>query len=270
MMTHDDASELLGAYALDAVDGPEHAELEAHLETCPRCRAELDGLREVAGALGNSVEPLPEGLWSQIASRLPEREEEGEAPPMPRLVPGGGPEAGGTAATSPFRTPSTPSTGARRRRRTVVTSLAAAAVAAAAVAVVLGIGLVRANNNVSNLQAQVARPSGTVAQALATPGHRVVDLTSASGGTVARAVVVPDGHGYLISSTLPSLGHGQTYQLWGIVGSQAISLGLLGPSPRQAGFTMAGDNRPSRLSITAEPAGGTIMPTSAVVATGTV
>ena len=32
-MTHDEASDLLGAYALDAVDGDEFTELEEHLET---------------------------------------------------------------------------------------------------------------------------------------------------------------------------------------------------------------------------------------------
>ena len=70
-MTHEVASEFLGAYALDAVDGEELHELEAHVDTCPRCRAELDTLREVAGAIGQSVEPLPEGLWSNIVSQLP-------------------------------------------------------------------------------------------------------------------------------------------------------------------------------------------------------
>ena len=62
-MTHEEASELLGAYALHAVEPEEHTQLEEHLATCPRCRAELDGLREVAGFMGNSVESLPEGLW---------------------------------------------------------------------------------------------------------------------------------------------------------------------------------------------------------------
>lgn len=267
-MRHEEASEFLGAYALDAVDGTELAELEAHLESCPRCRAELDGLRDVAGALGNSVEPLPEGLWTQIASHLPERPGDTEPPPMPRLVPEdseGRPEA--AASASPFRSPSRWNL---RRRRATVTSLAAAAVAAAAVAVVLGIGLVRADNNVSNLQGQAAKTPATVSHALATPGRQLVDLHATSGVAVARFVVVPDGRGYLVSSSLPALGAGKTYQLWGIVGSQAISLGLLGQSPHQAVFTMAGSNRPSRLSITAEPAGGVIMPTTAIVATGAV
>ena len=55
-----------------------------------------------------------------------------------------------------------------------------------------------------------------------------------------KVVVLPSGQGYLVSSTLPSLDKGRTYQLWAIEGNQPISLGLLGGSPGQAAFTMAG------------------------------
>jgi anti-sigma factor RsiW len=267
-MSHDEASELLGAYALDAVDGDEHTELEAHLESCPRCRAELDSLREAAAALGNSVEPLPEGLWSRIASQLPEREADEEPPPMPSLAVAETATAGGEPSqpSSPFRAPSG---GHRRRPRSVVT-LVATAVAAAAVAAVLGIGLVRADNRASDLQAQVSHQPSTVSGALQAPGRRLVYLSSSSHQVLAEFVVVPDGRGYLVTSSLPSLGPAQTYQLWGITRGVAISLGLLGSSPHQSVFTMAGTKRPSRLSITAEPAGGAVVPTTAVVATGTV
>ncbi len=257
-MSHDEASELLGAYALDAVEGDECTELEEHLDTCPRCRAELDSLREVAAAMGNSVEPLPEGLWSQIAIHLPERQESGEPPPMPQLTPAG---------RSPFRAPAD---GRGRRRRTMVTMIGAIAVAAAAVAVALGIGLVRADDKVSNLQSAEARLPATVTAALHTPGHRLISLDASSHTRLAQVVVVPSGQGYLVSSNLPTLDSGQTYQLWGIVGHRPISLGLLGDSPRHAAFTMAGSTRPSRLSITAEPAGGVVAPTGPTIATGPV
>jgi anti-sigma-K factor RskA len=255
-MSHEQASELLGAYALDAVDGEEFDELEDHLAGCPRCRAELDGLREVAAALGNTVETPPEGLWSGIVSRLPERDEEAEAPPMPALEP---------ERHSPFR-PAAPG----RRRRGAVATVVGFAVAAAAVAAVLGIGLIRADDKVDNLQSAAAHPPSAAALALRTPGHRLVELTSGSGAELAHFVVLPDGRGYLVSSHLPSLGADHTYQLWGVGGGKTISLGLLGATPRQAAFTMAGAVRPSRLSITAEPAGGTVAPTGPVVATGTV
>jgi anti-sigma factor RsiW len=257
-MSHDEAGELLGAYALDAVDSDELTELEEHLDTCPRCRAELDSMREVAAAMGNSVEPLPDGLWSQIASRLPERQEGEEPPPMPPLARPGDP---------PFRQPGEVR---RRRRRIAVSTISALAVAAAAVAIVLGIGLVRADSKVSNMQAAQAARVSTVRAALHTPGHRLVTLDSSSGTQLARAVVVPSGQGYLVSSKLPALGQGRTYQLWAVEGSQPISLGLLGASPRQAAFTMAGSTRPSHLSITAEPVGGSVFPTGPIIATGTV
>jgi anti-sigma-K factor RskA len=255
-MSHEEASELLGAYALDAVDGDEYLELEQHLDSCPRCRAELDSLREVAAAMGNSVEPLPEGLWSQIASRLPERQEGAEPPPMPQLTPDR--EAG-----SPFRTPSS----TRPRRRSVTTLVGAIAVAAVAVAIVFGIGLVRADNNVSNLQG--AGPT-SLSAALHAPGHRLVTLHTSSHADVAQVVLTPSGQGFLVSSKLPTLRDGQTYQLWGIVGHNPISLGLLGNSPRAAAFTIAGSTRPTVLGVTAEPSGGSVVPSGAMVATGTV
>jgi anti-sigma-K factor RskA len=254
-MTHDEAGDLLSAYALDAVDGDEFTELEEHLETCPRCRAELDSLREVAAAMGNSVEPVPEGLWSQIALRLPDHQEDEDPPPMPRLA---------QEARTPFRAPAA---GTTRRRRIMVSTIGAIAVAAASVAVVLGIGLVRADNKVSNLQAA----SPAVTAALRAPGHQLVVLDSSTSKTEqAKVVVLPSGQGYLVSSALPSLDKGRTYQLWAIEGNQPVSLGLLGGSPGQAAFTMAGATRPTHLSITAEPAGGSVFPTGPIIASGTV
>jgi anti-sigma-K factor RskA len=258
MMTHDEASDLVGAYALDAVDGVERTALEEHLEICPRCRAELDSQREVAAAMGNSVEPLPEGLWSHIAVRLPERDEDQEPPPMPRLE---------SAGRAPSRAPVD---GRRRQTRTLVTTVGAIAVAAAAVAVVLGIGLVRADHTVSNMHAAQAGLSSTVTAALHAPGHRLITLDSGSQAALAQVVVVPSGQAYLVSSRLPSLGDGRTYQLWAVEGTQSISLGLLGASPRRAAFTMAGSTRPSHLAITAEPSGGSVVPTAPIIASGTV
>ena len=258
VMTHEEASELLGAYALDAVDGEELQQLEAHMDTCPRCRAELDTFREVAGAIGHSAEPLPEGLWSSIVSRLPARPADEESPPMPHL-------AAQSASSSAGSAPP-----ARRRRALAVAALVA--VAAAAVVAALAVGLVRADNRVSDLQAASAQRAQTsaVRAALRAPGHEVVTLNSSSGAALARFVVVPDGRGYLLSSHLPALAGHRTYQLWGIIDSRPISLGLLGSSPKQATFTMASSATASALAITAEPAGGAAAPTSPIVASGTV
>jgi len=271
MMTHDEVSELLGAFALDAVSHDEYELIEAHLAECPRCRAEVDAHREVAAALGNSVEPLPEGLWSSIASRLPPRQDE-EPPPMPLLVRDGVTED--VAPVPVFQAPAASRPSLARARRSVRTRLGAVAsiaVAAAAVSIVLGVNLVHDDHQISQLQDALGTSAHTaVVAALHTQGSKVVHVESPSHHELAEFVVVPDGQGYLVKSSLPSLASNQTYQLWGVYGRRSISLGLLGRSPNQATFTSAGPKTPKALVITAEPAGGSVTPTGAMLGTGTV
>jgi anti-sigma-K factor RskA len=71
-MTHRQIQELLGAYALDAVDGDEAEVVELHLRECPRCRAEVEEHRETAATLAHLGAPAPAGLWDRIASQLEE------------------------------------------------------------------------------------------------------------------------------------------------------------------------------------------------------
>lgn len=267
MMSHEEASELLAAFALDAVEGDEYLRVEGHVATCPRCRAELDGHREVAAALGNAVEPLPEGLWSRISSRLPEQPG-AEPPPMPQLEPR---TADGPAHPQRDRP--------RRRAHRVlsasgrfpVLTIGSLAMAAAVVAVVLGVNLVHADNQVATYQNAIGNSAPAAVQAaLHTPGHRVVNLTDADHRRVAQFVTVPDGRGYLVSSALPALPPNKTYQLWGGIGGKQISLGLLGQSPSHVTFTSA-TARPLRsLAVTVEPAGGSLTPTPPMTATGRV
>ena len=155
-----------------------------------------------------------------------------------------------------------------RRRLISVASLGAACAAAA---VVLGVNLVDANNQVAHLQGAIGETAHTaVLAALETPGHKVVNLKTANGQQAAEFVVLPSGQGYLVDSRLPDLSSKETYQLWGVVNGQTISLGLLGRSPHLVTFTLAGSPEESRLGITAEPAGGSIVPSGAMLASGTV
>ena len=105
--------------------------------------------------------------------------------------------------------------------------------------------------------------------ALETPGHKVINLGNGNARTIAQFVLV-DGRGYLVSSTLPALRSSETYQLWGVVKGQPISLGLLGQSPSDSVFTLAGSSVPSQLRITVEPSGGSVVPSGALVAAGPV
>ncbi|MCW2813289.1 MAG: Anti-sigma factor, partial [Nocardioides sp.] len=74
---HDRLRTALGAYVLGALPADEAAELEAHLDGCPACRAERDGLLPAAAVLGElkqadplPVEPAPAGLDALVLDRL--------------------------------------------------------------------------------------------------------------------------------------------------------------------------------------------------------
>ena len=110
---------------------------------------------------------------------------------------------------------------------------------------VLGVNLVHANDQVTPA-ADIGRapaPPAAVVAALETPGHKVVNMEGAnhvSGGPIRGR---PDGRGYLVTSDLPALSADHTYQLWGVINGQTISLGLMGQRPNQATFTLAGSPR---------------------------
>src|SRR5439155_13786710 len=80
-LTHPEVAELLGAYALDAVDGEERELVELHLLDCPRCRAEVAEHRAVASFLASAGGRAPEAVWERIAGSLE------EAPPRLELAP---------------------------------------------------------------------------------------------------------------------------------------------------------------------------------------
>jgi anti-sigma-K factor RskA len=252
-MNHQQATELLAALALDAVDEREREELEAHVNECPKCRSELDGYMDVAAALGNSVEPLPDGLWNSISSRIYDTDEEPLSSPVL------------ATAIVPLEV------AAVRRRRTRFATrplLASMGTVAAAIIVVLAISVSNTSSHVSKLQRQLADSNYNVAAALSTPGHTLVDLESSSKKDLAQFVLLPDGRGYLVNSELPALDSNRTYQLWGLINGTPISIGLMGSDPTKVAFTVSGA-KPSVLGVTVEPSGGSPKPTNAMIASGT-
>jgi hypothetical protein len=89
--------------------------------------------------------------------------------------------------------------------------------------------------------------------AATSPGARHAVLADPDGNTLATAVVMRDGTGYL-TSMLPRASAGKTYQLWGITGTGTISLGVLGAHPATVAFKAAAPT--TSLAITTEVAGG--------------
>lgn len=257
-MTHTESFELLASLSLDALDDEVRLEVEQHVLTCRRCQGELDGLRDVAAAMGTAVVTPPDDLWERIASRLYEREGvSGSA--LPELALDGMIVPISNGATRAALT---------RRRRSV---MAMVSLAAAAAIVALGVNLGNANGQIANLQNALSqRSDNAVVAALTTPGHKLVTLRTTANHEVAKFVILPSGVGYLVSASMPTLTSGKTYQLWGIVDGSPVSIGVMGASPTQAAFTLASSPGPSALAVTVEPAGGSLTPAKTVVAQGTV
>jgi hypothetical protein len=229
MMNHNEAFELLAPLSLHALDADVMVQMDAHVANCPRCRAEIDGLREVAAAMGNTVEPLPDGLWPRIASRLSERPNvvHRDAPQLLRSEVDGFPIPIHAAKLI-----------VSRRAKAMYGGILAAA---AASILALGFGFANANNHVLQLQGALnVANSGRAQLALSAPGHRIITLRTPQHLPIAEFVMLPDGRGYLVSSALPSLRSTMTYQLWGIVKGSPVSIGVMGGTPGQVTFTMAG------------------------------
>ncbi len=94
MDQHTDFQENLAAYALGALDPGEIAALEAHLQTCESCRAELADYQQVSNGLLVALPPRPpsasvrRGLQKQLAGQA-KRERAGFNWPLGQLVFGG-------------------------------------------------------------------------------------------------------------------------------------------------------------------------------------
>jgi anti-sigma factor RsiW len=254
-LTHHDIQELLGAFALDAVDDEERDLIEAHLAGCPRCRAEVEGHRETAALLAHSGERAPDGVWDRIAEALD------EAPPaldLARIAP----------RPPGVSDPVEPTDELSRRRaagtasRSVSLRLAAATMAvAAALTLFLGVALGRRDNGsgLGRIDAlatamQRAAVSNAAFAALNDPHAEKVKLASTDGKATAQVVRLPDGTGYLVPNTLAALPPGRVYQLWAVRSDAKISLGVLGSTPDVSAFRMNGPVL--AYAVTEEAAGG--------------
>lgn len=248
-MRHNEAVELLGAYALHAVDTNETVELEHHLESCAQCRDELDGYRAVTAVLAGSGEKPPETAWVGIVDNLDPGVGDPDAQPDTKA-----------SNVVPFPT----------RKRWI-----AATAAAAVVAMVLGSAFLaqraaaerlRSDVTAAELRAADAESalSGIQAEnalarafrdAAESANSLQVSLRADSTAASTTIVLTSDGTGYVADSTLPDLPAGRTYQLWAVVDGRVISAGVLGADPDIVPFRVDPDGLEA-LAITEEVAGG--------------
>lgn len=227
--------DLVGAYALDALEADEVDAFELHLSECPKCRAELREHRETAALLAHAGAAAPAGVWDRIAAELE------DAPT-------------GEGTVFPIS-----------RARSARPALRRFAIAAAAIAAgVIGINsamLVQQRNDIVKLQPSAAASLRALAEkAMDDPTSRVATLRRSDGAVAAEAVVTKDGRGYLLHPALPQLDSERAYQLWGLTQyGSPVSLGVLGGNVRIASFIA---KLPvNELAITVEKAAGALTPT---------
>lgn len=175
---HQQLQEHVAAYALNSLEEPERARMEAHVGTCERCTSRLDEYRAVLGSLPIGLEPSepPAEAWTAIhAAARRRRPARGR---MERIIP------------TTWRWATWP------------------------LAVGLAAGMLAWN--VWLLREISVRPPGPDVEALARRPGRLVILTGTGvRGASARLLIAVDGrHGHLAIAGLRPLPPGRTYQLW--------------------------------------------------------
>ncbi len=294
-MSHVEIQELLGAYALDAVEPETAVAVEEHLNDCLRCSVEVAQHHEVAGLLANSGGTAPASLWDGIADQLAGTSDQSWDRLAARLeTPGEERQlrpAAARPASNPVATSSAADTGvmqderagagvidisSARHRRSLPIGIGLVAAAAAVIALVFGVQVHHLNGRVSALQAE-PQLSAAERTALAAPSTRKVTLVATGPDgvvtTPATVVLTAAGTGFVVDDAddgLPPLPSDRTYQLWGVVGKRTISLGLLGSHPGIVPFSVAGSVPATAFAITEEVAGGVVSSVNPAVAVGSV
>ena len=179
---------LAGAYALDAIDGPDRARFERHLARCQACATEL---REAAARLaGAAAADPPADLIDQVvaaAARTRQLPPAAARPPARR-----GRRTAGTRRAAP---------------RWAAAALAAAVLAGAAAA---GLAAITAEHHLSS-----ARQSAhAIAEVLNAPDAVLLTARVTAGDTATVVMSRQDRALVFTTDGLPPLGAGHCYQLW--------------------------------------------------------
>jgi anti-sigma-K factor RskA len=240
-----DEHTLVGAYAMDAISAPDRERFERHLAGCQECAQELASLYEATALLGTAAaEPLPAGLKERVMA----------VAAMTRQQP-----PADSAQTKPnpqrnwLRTLAWPG-------RLALAAGAVAAAAVVAVAVVFGV----ANGSMQQQLDQAQASSQQVAVVLTAQDAHMMTGPVAGGGT-ATIVMSHARHALVFTAQgLHALPGSHGYELWliGPAGIRpvgmlpAVSHGMTGP------VIASGLRQGDHLALTAEPAGGTMRPTT--------
>jgi anti-sigma-K factor RskA len=229
-----DPHTLAGAYALDALGGPDRVRFERHLSACPSCSQETRGLREAAARLAASTAArAPDGLRERVLA------------------------AAARTRQNPPRVTQLKSAWPGRRW--------GMAIACGVLAVALAFGGIAfsAQHQLSQEQTRARE----IAAVLNAPDATMVSVSARPGGTATLVMSHRDRKLVFTAARLPTLPSSERYELWLVGTAGPRSAGML--PPPHAGMTApvivsdlrAGD----KVALTVEPAAGAAKPTPPMV-----
>lgn len=228
----DELRELLGAFALDAVDADERDQIEQFVLDDRDARVELHQLEHAVAWISHASPRPSAAAWDSVRREM----DRDLAAPSVTAPSGDTVEpTGSVVALEPRRI---------RRNWRQLTAVAAAAV----ILVGTAIGVAKI----------IDKDSG--------PATRTVALHAPDGRTAISASLASNGDGSIVSSTLPAAPAGHVYQLWAqpTPTTPMHSAGLLGRSI--AGEHIHIPPGSTRIAISVEPDGGSPAPTTDPVA----
>ena len=283
-MIDDRLHDLVGAYALGALDATDRAAFERHLAECQACASEVQSLQPVVDGLAQVV-PLvdpPAALRERVLTAA----RSAASKSAPRTQPAPPKLADRAKAGLPAE-----ARGTSEGRPTNWGWLAAAA------SVVLAVGLgvyvwqlrdrlteverrldeataraAASETRVAELQ-QASLNVRTTALVIGAPDLLRVDLAGQGGSAAKARAFWSRAHGLVFTAVdLPAPPPGKVYQLW-VVGAQApVSAGILELDAAGRATTILEAGRqfpePAAFAVTIEPAGGVPQPTGDKVLVG--
>jgi anti-sigma-K factor RskA len=246
-----DTHTLAGAYAMDAISGPDRERFERHLAGCAECAQEIASLREATALLGTAAaEPMPAGLKERVmvaaaATRQQPPADEAEGRPGTSRAPG--------RATRWVRSLAWPG-------RLALGAGSVAAVAVLAAAAVFGVS----NGSMRQQLGQAQASSQQIVVVLTAQDAVMMNGQVTGGGTA--AIVMSRSRDALVFTArgLPALPGSRGYELWliGPAGSRPVAMLPAGGHGMAGPVIASGLRQGDHLALTAEPAGGTARPTA--------
>ena len=300
-LTHDEARDMLGAAALEALSGDEQAAVLLHAATCPECGPALAALREATDQLAFAAPAAADDprrranvrarLLARARANAPVADVGAMSPDISTVAATGSPVIDRTrAARPPFEGGTKPYR--RGARRPWIASPAAGWSIAGIVGIAAVLLLASLNSRTTAEKEElalsrkadslrIARLEGTISTQDSTlrelTGQQVSILQLTSGAPRAPWAWMfwnhATNHWTFVAHNLPAAPAGRTYQLWLVTPKAKISAGTFTPladgsAQVEATYPLARDSLRA-IAVTEEPAGGVPQPTGSFVLTVT-